>query len=426
MTTMQSLREQSDELRAELQSVVSSKSLTTAEKHARLDAIERKNADLENAIRNHRRANAILSATDLGDPGVQGKSFPTAASRGGLLGSPMAINADGWKSMLAGAAAGQRAMIDLGSEAHRKAFADGITTKSTFDGSTVGSGLSSGAILPQVFPPIPLALESTRVADLFGHQGLAAPSWQYIRHDATTTPPAVTAEGATKPTIGFTFNVVTGKVSKIAGKYSYSWELARDYETFASQMIPAEMTRALIDAESHYLLSGVAEDDVEGTTPTADGLLGAAALTATVSSSDTAPGSPGLRAINKAITALRSGPAFAEADTIVLSPNTFGALRGAVDSMGRFILADANGAAEIPKIWNLRVCTTTMIADGTALIADSSQYAQVMVRDSITLMTTNQGAELASTNMYMSVIEERIGLAVPRPAAGLVLTGIVD
>ncbi|MEH3157381.1 MAG: phage major capsid protein, partial [Gordonia paraffinivorans] len=266
----------------------------------------------------------------------------------------------------------------------------------------------------------------TRVGDLFDHVPLDAPTWTYVRHDTTTGGPGVTAELAVKPVVSFGTTVVTGHVTKLAGTYTHSYELARDFEVFAAEMVPSELTRTLINAESAFLLNGAPEDEPGGAAPTADGLLGAAGLTAQVSTSDTAPGSPGLRAINKAVTTLRSGAAFAVADTIVLSPNTFGELRGAVDSMGRFLLTDAAGDGAVPKIWNLRVCTTTQIADGTALICDSTQYARVMVRDAIQLMSFMDGAQLASTNSVMHVVEERVGLSIPRPAAGLVLTGITN
>ncbi|GAA4395710.1 phage major capsid protein [Tsukamurella soli] len=414
-------------LRAEAQAATTTKGLDDVE--AKATGLKARFAELDAEEKKAGAAAAMLGRLGGGADGMLGAGGGDApevkSHRGRMLGSPMQINAAGWEQLLAGVAQGQRAAIDFNNATHRKAFASGIVAKD-FDGATSGSGIGSGAILPTLFPMLPIALEATRVSSLLPHVALDSPVYEYVVHESTSNPPALTAELATKPVIGFDLKVVTGKVQKLAGTYSHSWELARDYTSFVNEAIPSELTRALVNAESAFLLGAAVQDEPTGTTaPSPDGLLGAAGLSATVPSTDTNPGSPGLRAINKAVTTLRSGAAFAEADTIVLSPNTFGELRGAVDSMGRFILTEPAGNGEIPKIWNLRVCTTTMIADGTALIFDSTQYAKVMVRDSITLVSSNVGAELMSTNSIMHVIEERIGLSVPRPAAGLVLTGIV-
>lgn len=386
--------------------------------------------DMVNQIRGQHTRTAKQVAA-LGNPSASAEavadSFIGAKSadhRGHLLGSPADLNRDGWEALLKGATTGTGTTIDLGNEVHRKAFSR-IVTKSEFDGATIGSGWSTGAMIPDVpFTPLGQALEQTRVAALFPHQVVGTSRWEYVRHATTTGGPDATAELAYFPTLSFGVDVVEGTVQKIGGQFAHSAELARDYEAW-STTIPTELSRLLLDRESRFLLSGVVEDDTVGATPTADGLLGAAALTAAVSSSDTAVGSPGLRAIQKGVTTLRSGAAFAVADTIILSPGTFGVLRGATNSLGDFILTPAAGDGEVPTLWGMRVCVTTQIADGTALICDSKQFATVMVRDGISVRSTSEGATLAGKDEVLWIVKERLGLAVPRPAAGLVLTGIV-
>ncbi|OPX14372.1 phage major capsid protein [Gordonia sp. i37] len=412
-----------------IKTVETTKSWRPEQKAAKLDEIGSLLADVEakaaGPTRDPRYV-ALLGGTteNLDGPpdaaGTTTKSTHRGVAGGSLIGSPAAVTEVGWKGFLGAATSGQSARIDSMNKAHAAA----IRTKGAFDGATSGSGVTSGAILPTVFPPLAQPLEETRVSSLFPQQAISTPTWEYVRHNTSTGGPGVTAEMATKPVVTFGNDVVVGKVSKIAAQYTYSYELARDYETFVQQMIPAELSRLMVDAESRFLLNSAPEDEPAATTA-ATGLLAAAGLTYAVPSSDTAAGSPGLRALNHSVAMLRTGSSFAHADTMICSPNTYAALRGASDTLGRFLLAEPASDGEIPQIWGLRVCQTTMIADGTILVCDSTQYARVVVREGFTMFTSSQGAELMGTNSILTVVEERIGLEVPRPTAGLVLTGVV-
>lgn len=395
----------------------------------RLAALKADQSEVDAQLEIHKNARALRTG---GSALPEGMSLMTTTEikdwrRGSQIGSPAHITKDGWREYLRHAQQGA-GMIDLGLEEHRKAFTRGVVTKTadTWDGTTAAGGITSGAIPPVYFPMVEQATESTRISNLFGHVTIGSPAWRYPRHTGTPTGAAITAEGATKPAMDFTIDIVQGEVQKIAGTYTHTWELARDYQEFVGVEIPLAMTNAYVRAENTALLGQIVEDSDMDTVPAADGLLGSAALTYAVPSTDTAPGSPSLRAVNHAAMVLRQN--FFTADSLIISPATFGALRNATDTQGRFLLdLDGDGSVrngDVPTIWGMSVVVTTDIADGTGLIFDSSKFAKIMVRDGIQLFTTNQGAELASTNKMMHIIESRLGLQVSYPSAGLVITGL--
>lgn len=360
----------------------------------------------------------------------EGTAMPTQTKnhRGQLLGSPMQLNESGWRSLLDGAAAGHDASVDFNNETHLKSFVDGVTTKSgNFDAATVGSAMSSGLALPSVMPPLPPALEQTRISSLFPHVAIGTMSFEYMRVEGYTGGPAITAEGAVKPDVGLTTNVVLGRVAKIAGKHQTTLELGMTLPDLVDVQLPSILTRCLVDAENLAILDTLVPDANVGSSASTAGLLASAGLTAEVSSSDTAPGSPGLRAINAAIGTLRVGAAYAEADSIILNPTTWTKLRGAVNSLGDFILdAQVTGDGGLPELWGLRVALSSQMPAGEALIFDSNQFAKIYVRSGPMMLMSNQGLQLMETNQTLTVIEEFIGLSIPRADAGLLLTGIVD
>ncbi|WP_288337041.1 phage major capsid protein [uncultured Gordonia sp.] len=311
-----------------------------------------------------------------------------------------------------------------------KAFHESATRKQSWKAEVTTkanplavSTLPSPGLPPALQPPIEMLLETTRVSSLLPTRAVSSPVIEFMRFDSMSGY-AVVAEGATKPPLSVTNSAQTVSIQKLAATLTVTNEMLADYPVFAS-FLPGEMTRALYDAESRFLLDGVTSGDVAEGTQATGGMLGASGiLTYAVPSSDTAVGSPGLRAVNHSIGALRSGTAYATADSIVMSPNTFTELRGAVDSMGRFILGEPESNGAIPQLWGCRVAVTTQIADGEAFIFDSTKFGEILLRQSVTLELGYNGTDFAQ-NQATWRCEERLALAVIRPAAGLLLTGIV-
>jgi HK97 family phage major capsid protein len=139
---------------------------------------------------------------------------------------------------------------------------------------------------------------------------MGAPTIEYLVHSGNTQPAAVVGELGTKPDLGLLVTPKTATATKIAGLASVSWEIFRDFPTFAS-FVPTELGRAVVDAESDWICNASVTGLIWQTN-TLTRLVGA----------DTP-----LDAIEKAVDDIRVGPMFARADTILLHPSTLGYLK---------------------------------------------------------------------------------------------------
>ncbi|WP_045380131.1 phage major capsid protein [Mycobacterium kyorinense] len=332
-----------------------------------------------------------------------------------------------------------------------KGFADEVSTKSPMLESGITGGLGS---LPPVMSPgqfVALGYEPTR---LFGHLMQAAmqgPSAAWLQHVGNTTEATGVGEGATKPDIGPQVEERVVYPQKLAALASISMEYFSDYPQWAS-WLPMELTRSLVNTESLYLIAATtgSTNSIPGgpVNATFDGWLNTSGTLTRSVGTDTP-----LDAVNKSFIDLRTGPAFAEPDLVVLHPSTWGALRREKDSMGRYLLApggptkfSADGSpvvgrpddemdrgAYIPQgvypangdIWGVPVVETTQCPAGTGIVASIRAGGGVAwTRWGLMLQFNMFGDSQWANNTYSYRVEERIALTVPRPAALNIVTGL--
>ncbi len=131
--------------------------------------------------------------------------------------------------------------------------------------------------------------------------------------------------------------------------------------------------------------------------------------------------------LNKAFVDLRAH--YFEPDVVFVSPATLGAIRRLRDSNNRpqlDLLAGAraiDGTSDQETLWGVNVVQTTQQADGTAAILSvNSGAAVVYVRESLT--TFFDPYSQIANNLYQYVAETRICLAVPRPGAINLVSGL--
>jgi HK97 family phage major capsid protein len=122
------------------------------------------------------------------------------------------------------------------------------------------------------------------------------------------------------------------------------------------------------------------------------------------------------------MTALRS-VSFVEPDAVVINPIDWQTIRLGKDSVngqyyggGPFTGAYGQGPANVSELWGLKVVVTNAIAQGTALVGGFQECAQVFRRTGITLEMTNSNVNDFETNLVTLRAEERLALAVYRPA----------
>ena len=118
---------------------------------------------------------------------------------------------------------------------------------------------------------------------------------------------------------------------------------------------------------------------------------------------------------------------------MIVHPLTLGALRRSKDTQNRYLLDLSRGPAalesgEEDRIWGVRVCQTTQIAAGTAIVMSVAAGGAVgWIRMGLTVEFNPYGDGTGTgwaTNTYSWRAEERISLSVPRPAAINVVTGL--
>lgn len=233
----------------------------------------------------------------------------------------------------------------------------------------------------------------------------------YLRHNSNSTTAAHVAEGGLKPSIGPVIEELYIRASKVAATVEATREVLTDHTAFAN-WLPSELTRAAINEESRQLLS--AAHATEGF----DGILNTSGIGALTLNTGESP----LDAIQRGIVHLRTGTAFCMPDLAICSPTTLGNLRTLKDNQNRYLLdvvrsaGGINATSEDEDLWGVPVRQTTQIADDlVVLMSTQAGGGYVYIREALNV-TFNPYFD-TSHNLYQWVCEERIALAVPRPAA---------
>jgi HK97 family phage major capsid protein len=255
-----------------------------------------------------------------------------------------------------------------------------------------------------------------RLLDHLPVQPIQAPSLEYIVHSSTTGAPAIVAEGQPKPELVFVTEPVTATPQKIAAHAATTWEQISDWSRFVSYLT-SEMQRQVINVENLELLSGA------GTTGHLHGFLSTSGILTHDASTDTGTNVTALDSIEKSIAQLRTGAALAEANLLVLNPLTWSALRRIKSTQGVFLAQPDPTSDEPNSLWGVPVIPTTQMVAGDGLMLDTNKFGFVVVREALSLRTGTNGDDLIS-NLQRWVCEERLELAVERPAAVLSITNL--
>jgi hypothetical protein len=256
-----------------------------------------------------------------------------------------------------------------------------------------------------------LPYETFRVLSALPSVQMDSPGIAFLRHNSNVAPAAYVAEAGLKPSIQPQVEEIYIRASKCAATVEATREILTDHSAFAN-FLPMELTRAVINAESDLLLH--ATHSSQGF----DGLLNTSGIGAiTIGASETP-----LDAIQRGIVSLRTGAAFAKADVAICSPTTLGNLRTQKDDNHRYLLdlissaGGINATSEDESLWGIPVRQTTQIADDlVVLLSTQAGGGLVYIREALNV-TFNPYYD-TSHNLYQWICEERIALAVPRPAA---------
>lgn len=244
------------------------------------------------------------------------------------------------------------------------------------------------------------------VADLFSSERISGTALTYFVESATVEgAPAVTAQGAAKPMVSFGDpQAVTEALKKIASYMKESSELVEDAPWLADAINGRGMYLHELAVED-YLISKLTGTSGIGTSNelTADGIF-------------------------KAMMAVQANSGFA-ADAIVINPTDYQTLRLAKDANyqyygGGYFYAPYgnNGVTEQPPLWGLRTVVTSAVPAGTCIVGAFKMGASIVRKNGVTVDITNTNEDDFIKNLITILIEERLALAVRRPAAFVEIT----
>lgn len=389
------------QLATKAQEVVANRDLTQAEKKTTLDAIEADIKGYAETISLHEQANRLMAG---GETAPEAKSAEERAEVRDF--AQQVIESDGYKSMISGQSKGT--MVEVKAAA---TIDEGIIP--AFSG---GAGIGGQLVAPQLLPGIVgLKFQPLTVADLLAQGTTNSSSISYVIESAFQDLTATVSEKGTKPQLDLTLGRRQDNVTKIANVAKVTDEMFQDAAQFQSYL-SNRMVFGVKRVEEAQLLNG------DGTTPNLQGILNRSGLASTVVTSAGLTALKAMEGIYNQITALRS-TSFVEPDAIVINPTDWQTIRLGKDSQnqyyagGPFTGAYGNpGPSNVEQLWGLKAVITTAIAQGTVLVGGFQESGQVFRRQGVTLEMTNSNVDDFVNNLITLRAEERLALAVYRPA----------
>lgn len=254
------------------------------------------------------------------------------------------------------------------------------------------------------------AQEDATVRDLMLQGTTDNNTLTYMEETTFTNAAATVAEGGTKPESALGFTERTDNVRKIATWIPATRELLADVKGIESY-IRGRLMFMITRTEEVQLLRG------DGTPPNILGVQVRSGIQTQAKGADSVPA-----AVYKAMTKVRT-VGFAEPTAAVFHPNDWQDVRLLTTADGIFIWGPPMDPGP-ERIWGLPVRITTAETENTALVGAFRPMAQVFEREGITVTVSTEHSTYFVENKVAILAEERLALAVYRPAAFCTVTGI--
>lgn len=314
-------------------------------------------------------------------------------------------------------------------------FHQGVQTKAAIAESGFSPELP-GIEMPNKYLSFPY--EPTRLSSYIPGAAMDLVSAFWISETAHANEASEPGEGGAKPDLGPTLTNNEVTATKIAGLFSYTYEVEMDVPGGVSGFILNSLQRSIINEENNLLLNAVS-----GTNhATFNGWLNTPSpLTQSGS------GLNGFDTIITAAAAMRSSSgSFASPDLLITSPNTVAAILMEKSNQGQYLNNVIYGAGPGGFTWNggpnesispemqkfgatpqgmeggnlrlsgIPVVQSTQIDDFTAVMLSTRNGGGVFwVRQNMFVLYDPY--TLSANNEYRYVAEERVALSVPRAKA---------
>lgn len=245
------------------------------------------------------------------------------------------------------------------------------------------------------------------IRDLFAAENISGSTLVYLVEGAMQGAPAVTAEGNEKPQIHFADPTPkTVSLQKIACHIKESDEYITDYPFLASA-INGRLLYELGLVEQNTLVA-----DLVGTSGIQSD---STSWTGTSTAADIAD------LILQAAMDVQNASGFA-ADAIVMNPAVWYSLRIAKDGEDRYYGGGFFGAQNVPNLWGIPVCVTTAVTASQIIVGAFKTCGSVVQNGGVAVDAVNTNEDDFVKNLMTIRAEERLALAVRRPAGFKLLT----
>jgi HK97 family phage major capsid protein len=396
MSTVQNFEQQYGSAVREWQDA-RARNLDPATIKAKLDRVEEIRGKLDQA-----RNNSNLTAEI--DRVTSGMSFPNGRPGGRSIGD-LIINSDTGKWLREPSNVRASSWRSPASEIpipwHGADFP--IMRAATLTGDPASGG---DLIIPTYVPGIlPLPTRQPRVADLFAYGATESNAIVYMMETAFINAAAAVAEGAAKPESTLTFDAITEPVRKIATWLPVTDEMLDDVAALKTYL-DARLRSAIELTVEDQLISG------NGTAPNISGVLDRPGLAPPLARVDP---DTNIDAIVKQASAIFTATNLKPTAAIVHPTNAL-SIRLAKTTTGEYLSKS--------PLDDLTIVETPAIAVNTALVGAFNPGGQIFWRAGLKIEVSNSHADFFVTNKVAVLAEVRLALAIYRPAAFGVVTGL--
>lgn len=254
------------------------------------------------------------------------------------------------------------------------------------------------------------AQDQTTVGDLMLQGSTDNNAITYMEETTFTNNAAETSEGSSKPESALAFTERTDNVRKIATWIPGTKELFDDVAGFEAY-VRGRLVFMVKRREEQQLLVG------DGTAPNISGILDRSGIQTQALGTDDVPDAF-YKAMDKVIVTGQADPT-----AIVMHPNDWQPIRLMRTSDGVYIWGSPSEAGP-ERLWGLPVRKTPLITENTGLVGAFTPHAQIFRRSGIEITVSTEHSTYFVENKVAVLAEERLALAVYRPAAFCTVTGI--
>lgn len=285
-----------------------------------------------------------------------------------------------------------------------------VELKNITSASTTGASATTGLVVADRQGFIQLPNRPLAVRDLLMPGRTNSGNIEYPKETGFTNNAATVAEnpGAAKPQSDITYTLVNTPVRTIAHWIKASRQIMADAPQLQSQ-IDGRLRYGLAYAEDLQLLLG------DGTGTNLNGLMPQAiAYSAATTGLAESAGVTKIDRLRLAL--LQATLALYPSDGIVLNPTDWAGIELTKDSQGRYIFANPTGMAG-PVLWGKRVVESLAMTVNLFLVGAFKMAAQIFDREDANVLISTEDQDNFVKNMVTILAEERLALAVYRPAA---------